>query len=109
MPFLPNLFWPKHLLHLFLLPAVLEEVQSPSRSVLQNAVLILAAPFLKWFCDDAGQGAGVDDDVDDDDDDASSHPHLCDLYAVYGPCDHLCAHGDDDYGVGVDVFPHLHI
>ena len=78
----------------------------------QNAVLIPVAPFLRWFCGDAGQGVGVDDDADDDDgdDEASSHPHLSDLYAVYGPspCDQLCVHGDDGYGVGVDVSLHLH-
>ena len=78
--------------------------------MLQNAVLIQVAPFLRWFCGDAGQGVGVGDDADDDDDgddEASSHPHLSDLYALYGPCDQLCVDGDDGYGVGVSR--HLHI
>lgn len=80
--------------------------------MLQSAVLIPAAPSLRWFCGDAGQGVGVDDDAGDDDDgddEVSSHPRLSDLYALYGPSDQLCVHGDDGYGVGVGVSLHLHI
>lgn len=80
--------------------------------MLQNAVSIPAAPSLRWFCGDAGQGVGVGDDADDDDDgddEASSHPGLSVLYALYGPCAQLCVHGDDGHDVDDDVFLHLNI